>query len=94
VAFDVCGPIMEIEKDEGYRECHGRPIMLFQKILWIIKHPPRADESAMGGINRPLLAVGQTSTGYIASFVASILGRFIPKRGQIQRNMIMNEVVI
>jgi hypothetical protein len=80
VAFDVCGPIMEIEKDEGYRECHGRPIMLFQKILWIIKHPPRADESAMGGINRLLLAVGQTSTGYIASFVAFHTREVYPKK--------------
>jgi hypothetical protein len=30
------------------------PIMTFHKILRIPKHPPRADKSALGTINRPL----------------------------------------
>jgi hypothetical protein len=37
--------------DDGLNELM---IMDFQKIILIEEHPPRADKSAMGAINRPL----------------------------------------
>src|SRR6266516_3819391 len=35
-------------------DSHRGPIMTFNKIIRISKHPPKADKSAVGAINRPL----------------------------------------
>jgi hypothetical protein len=32
-------------------------MMLFNYFIWIAGNPPRADQSALGAINRPLLAI-------------------------------------
>jgi len=33
-------------------------MMNFNEIMWIAEHPPKADKSALGTINRPLLMPG------------------------------------